>query len=39
MTEPTDWLSSLAYSWKADGNLRACLNPMHLNKLLDGTLL
>ena len=30
--EPMDWVSSLAYSWKADGDLRTCLNPTHLNK-------
>ena len=30
--EPTDWVSSLAYSWKADSDLRTCLNPTHLNK-------
>ena len=29
VTEPMDWVSSLAYSWKADGNLRTCLNPTH----------
>ena len=29
--EPIDWVSSLAYSWKADGDLRICLNPTHLN--------
>ena len=27
VTEPTDWVSSLAYSWKADGDLRTCLEP------------
>ena len=32
VTEPTDWVSSLAYSWKADGDLRTCLNLTHLNK-------
>ena len=32
--EPTDWVSSLAYSWKADGDLRTCLNPTHLNKAI-----
>ena len=26
MTEPTDWVSSLVYSRKADGDLRTCLN-------------
>ena len=32
--EPTYWVSSLAYSWKADGDLRTCLNPTHLNKAI-----
>ena len=34
VTEPTDWVSSLVYSWKADGDLRTCLNPTHLNKAI-----
>ena len=34
VTEPMDWVSSLAYSWKADGDLRTCLNPTHLNKTI-----
>ena len=34
VTEPTDWVSSLAYSWKAEGDLRTCLNPTHLNKAI-----
>ena len=34
VTEPMDWVSSLAYSWKADGDLRICLNPTHLNKAI-----
>ena len=34
MTEPTDWVSSLAYSWKADSDLRTCLNPTYLNKVI-----
>ena len=34
MTEPTDWVSSLAYSRKADGDLRICLNLTHLNKAI-----
>ena len=34
VTEPTDWVSSLAYSWKADGDLRTCLNPTHLDKAI-----
>ena len=25
--EPTDWVSSLAYSWKANGKLSVCLDP------------
>ena len=29
-----DWVSSLAYSWKADGDLRTCLNPTYLNKAI-----
>ena len=32
VTETMDWVSSLAYSWKADGDLRTFLNPTHLNK-------
>ena len=27
VTEPTDWVSSLAYSWKADSDLRYALSP------------
>ena len=34
VTEPTDWVSSLAYSWKSDGDLRTCLNPTHFNKAI-----
>ena len=30
VTEPTDWVSSLAYSHKKDGCLRICLDPRHL---------
>ena len=29
--EPTDWVSSLAYTWKANGKLRVCLDPKGLN--------
>ena len=32
--EPTDWVSSLAYSWKANGDLRVCLDPKDLNKAI-----
>ena len=31
VTEPTDWVSSLAYSWKANGKLQLCLDPKDLN--------
>ena len=34
ITEPTDWVSSLAYSRKQDGKLRLCLDPQHLNTAL-----
>ena len=29
--EPTDWVSSLAYSWKANGKLQVCLDSKDLN--------
>lgn len=32
--EPTEWVSSLAYSKKKDGSLRICLDPKHLNRAL-----
>ena len=32
--EPTDWVSSLAYSRKANGKLRICLDPKDLNAAL-----
>ena len=34
MTEPTDWVSSLAYSHKKDESLRICQDPRHLNTVL-----
>ena len=34
VTELTDWVSSLTYSWKGDSYLRTCLNPAHLNKTI-----
>ena len=34
VTEPTDWVSSLAYSHKKGGDLRVCLDPRHLSKAL-----
>ncbi len=34
VTEPSDWVSSLAYSWKANGKLRVCLDPKDLNKAI-----
>ena len=32
--EPTDWVSSLAYSWKVNGKLRVCLDPRDVNKAI-----
>ena len=32
--EPTDWVSSLAYSWKTNSKLRACLDPRDINKAI-----
>ena len=32
--EPTDWVSSLAYPWKANGKLRVCLDPQDVNKAI-----
>ena len=32
--EPMDWVSSLAYSWKANGKLRVCLDPRDVNKTI-----
>ena len=32
--EPMDWVSSLAYSWKANGKLRVCLDPQDVNKAI-----
>ena len=32
--EPTDWVSSLAYSWKANGKLRVYLDPRDVNKAI-----
>ncbi|XP_014673997.1 PREDICTED: uncharacterized protein K02A2.6-like [Priapulus caudatus] len=34
VTEPSDWVSSLAYSHKKDGSLRVCLDPRYLNRAL-----
>ena len=31
VTEPMDWVSSLAYSWKADDELTTCFNVMGSN--------
>ena len=32
--EPTDWVSSHAYSWKAKRKLRVCLDPRDVNKAI-----
>ena len=34
VTEPTDWVSSLAFSRKKDGALRICLDPKDLNRAI-----
>ena len=31
VTEPTDWVSSLTYSWKTNGKLWVCLDPKDLS--------
>lgn len=31
VNEPTDWVSSLAYNWKASGPFRICLDPRDLS--------
>ena len=32
--EPTNWVSSLAYAWKANGKLCVCLDPRDLNRAI-----
>ena len=32
--EPTDWVSSVAYAWKASGELCICLDPHDLNNAI-----
>ena len=34
VTELTDWVSSLPYSWKANGKLWVCLDPKDLNAVI-----
>ncbi|KAI0214820.1 hypothetical protein LSAT2_000023, partial [Lamellibrachia satsuma] len=34
VTEPTEWISSLAFSRKKDGSLRICLDPKDLNRAI-----
>ena len=34
ITEPTDWVSSLVVTEKANGNVRVCIDPQQLNKAL-----
>jgi len=34
VTQPTDWVNSLAYSRKSNGKLRVCLDPRDLNKAI-----
>ncbi|GFN81343.1 transposon ty3-i Gag-Pol polyprotein [Plakobranchus ocellatus] len=35
--EPTDWVNSIAFSRKANGKLRICLDPKDLNKVIKRT--
>ncbi|XP_041379666.1 uncharacterized protein K02A2.6-like [Gigantopelta aegis] len=35
--EPTDWVSSIAFSRKSNGKLRVCLDPKDLNKAINRT--
>ena len=37
ISEPTDWVSSIALSRKSNGHLRVCLDPRDLNKALKRT--
>ena len=37
VTEPTDWVNSLACSWKPNRDLRVCLDPKDLNKAIKQT--
>ena len=37
ITEPTDWVNSLACSWKPNRDLRVCLDPKDLNKAIKQT--
>ena len=32
--EPTDWVSSLAYTWKPNSKVRTCLNAKDLNNAI-----
>ena len=34
LTDPTDWVSSLAFSRKKDGSLKICLDPKDLNRAI-----
>lgn len=34
VTQPTDWVSSIALSKRANGKLRVCLDPKDLNKAI-----
>ena len=34
MDRPTDWVNSLVIAEKKDGNLRLCLDPRDLNKVI-----
>ena len=35
VTEPTDWVNSLACSWKPNGDLKVCQDSKDLNKAIN----
>ncbi|GFO13988.1 hypothetical protein PoB_004049300 [Plakobranchus ocellatus] len=37
VTQPTDWVNSLAFSRKQNGKLRVCFDPKDLNKAIKRT--
>ncbi|GFO29368.1 hypothetical protein PoB_005587300 [Plakobranchus ocellatus] len=37
VTQPTDWVNSLAFSREQNGKLRVCLDPKDLNKAIKRT--
>ena len=39
VSEPTDWVSSVAYSQKSNGRWRLCLDPKDLNQAVKRTII